>query len=85
MHSFKAEEAFALLAIDCLDLAESMNHGKHVIIEVDVFTRFFGKAVKHLRVSNFVKFLLELTGRFGVPKANITDNAPFFAMAKSPH
>lgn len=79
MRSFKAEETFELLTIDYLDLVESLNHRKHVIIAVDVFTRFvIGKAIKGLKASCFVKFLLETFGRFGVPRVILTDNAPIF-------
>lgn len=70
---------FIDLAIDCLDLCESLNGRKHVVIAMDVFTRFvIAKAIKNLRASCFVKFLRQTVGLFGVPRTIITDNAPFF-------
>lgn len=79
MRSFDARAPLDLIAIDCLDLQESMNHRKHVIVAVDVFTRFVsGKAIKNLKSSCFEKFLLEFIGRFGIPNQILTDNAPIF-------
>ena len=67
------------MAIDCLDLPESMNHRKHVIVAVDVFTRYvFGKAIENLKATCSVIFLLEAFGRYGVPENILTDNAPIF-------
>lgn len=77
MHCFEMREAFEFVAVYCLDLAESLNHCRHVTVAMDVFTRFvFGKVIKNPRGSTFAKFLLETIRRFGVPQTLLTDNAP---------
>jgi len=84
LHPIAATTTLELVAFDCLGpLQESMNHKSHIMVAVDVFTRYVqAKAVKNVRASTFTKFLLQFISSYGVPKTILTDGAPTFINAQ---
>ena len=81
MHSFEIYSAGEQIAIDCLGpLKESANGNVHVIVAIDVFTRFVEtKAVPDIGAPTFSQFLIEYCGRFGIPYSILTDNSTTFS------
>lgn len=80
MHSFQVCEPNSLIAVDCLGrITQTLKGNQHIIVAVDVFTKFVdAKAVPEISGSQFAEFLCEWCGRYGVPKAILTDNAKTF-------
>jgi len=80
MHSFKSYAPMELVSCDALGpLPTSMSGKRHVLVAIDNFTRFVeAEAVDDVQSATFAKFLMAYIGRFGAPKAILTDNAPTF-------
>lgn len=80
MHSFDVLEPNALIAIDCLGpITQTIRGNRHVIVGIDSFTRFVdAMAVDDTTAANFAEFLAQWCGRYGIPKAILTDNAKTF-------
>lgn len=78
--AFKPNEK---IAIDYMGpITESSNGNKLIIVAVDVFSKFVElKAVADHSAGNFVSFLVEYCGRYGIPNCIITDNAKQFSNA----
>lgn len=66
-----------MVAIGCLGpFSETLNHRRHIIVAVDVFTRFaFAKAVKNIQGPTFIKFLIQFISCFGTHLSILTDNS----------
>lgn len=57
----------------------SLKGNKHVIVAIDVFTKFVdAKAVPDVTAESFIQFLNEYCWRFGTPKTISTNNAKTF-------
>lgn len=69
-----------MVAFDCLGpITESLDDKKHVILAIDMFSRFIeAKAVKNVGSDTFAKFSITFFRRFGTPDSIPTDNAPTF-------
>lgn len=80
MSSIEAFEPFETIAIDCMGpIAATMRDNKHIIVAVDTFTRFVeAQAVPEISGPRFAEFLTNFCGRFGLPKAILTDDASTF-------
>lgn len=83
MHSFQYFEPGKCVAIDCLGpITESLNGFKHIIVAIDMFTRFIEtKAIPDVQSPTFALFLSEYCGRYGVPEQILTDQATTFCNA----
>jgi len=74
MYSFEIYEPGEQVAIDLIEITESLNGNQYIIVAVDMFTRFVdAKAVPDKGAPTFTQFLIEYCGRFGVPKQILTD------------
>lgn len=80
MKSFDIYKRNQLVAIDVIGpITETLNMNRHIIVAIDCFTRFaHAKAVPDTSSANYVKFLLEWAGIFGIPRRILTDNAKGF-------
>lgn len=80
MYHHQVLQPMQMVAFDCLGpITETLNGRRHVILAVDIFTRFVdAKAVKAVDAETFARYLHSFVGRFGVPNGILTDNAPTF-------
>ena len=80
MHSFGATEPFELVAVDALGpLPPSIRGKKHVLVVIDCFSRYIdAEATEDVQGHTFTDYFKRFIGRFGIPQAVLSDNAPTF-------
>lgn len=80
MEHFKIYEPGEQVAIDLIEkITESHNGNSFIIVAVDMFTRYVdAKAVPDKGAPEFTQYLIEYSGRFGVPHSFLTDNSTTF-------
>lgn len=78
MYHHNVVEPMKIIAFDCLGpLPATPRDKKHVILGIDMFTRFvITKAVKRIDSATFSRFLIQCIGQLGAPNGILTDNAP---------
>lgn len=79
-NSFHIYEPGEQVAMDLIEnLTESHNGNKHIIVAIDMFTRYVdAKAVPDKGAPTLTQYVIEYCGRYGVPKNFLTDNSTTF-------
>lgn len=80
MNSFNKFQPGEQVAVDLIEkITESHNGNQYIIVAIDMFTRFVeAKAVPDEGAPTFTQFLIENSGRYGVPQTLLTDQSTTF-------